>query len=71
MPSREAMINREASAARGEFARVGIYVLTVVKNRSHARRMSDYVILASNFRTACVPAAERSSKKHLIPIGFG
>jgi len=50
MPPREAMINREASAARGEFARVGIYVLTVVKNRSHARRMSDYLILASNFR---------------------
>jgi hypothetical protein len=68
MPPREAMINREASAARGEFARVGIYVLTVVKNRSHARRMSDYLYTRLDFRPVFghVPAAERSSKKHLI-----
>jgi len=33
MPPREAMINREASAARGEYARVGIYgiYVTMVK----------------------------------------
>lgn len=39
MPPREAMINREASAARVEYARVGIvgiYVTVVMKNRSHA-----------------------------------
>jgi len=68
MPPREAMINREASAARVEYARVGIYgiYVTGVKNRSHARRMSDCTPRIRNFRRRVfghVPAAERSSKK--------
>ena len=50
MPPREAMINREASAARVEYARVGIYGIvhvTVACEKSFTRS-SDVGLYASN-----------------------
>jgi len=54
MPPREAMINREASAARVEYARVGIYgiYVTMVKKSFTlvgCRTRLEYVISVAGF----------------------